>query len=152
MPGDERSGPSSMVVLGVALGLATALVFGGALAWVFGMKARDDARKGFNLVPVIVAAVDLPAGDPVSIETISQRSMPEQFVTSSVVRPDSASAIIERPQHLDLRAGDLLLWSAFAATRDDLACWDMVKRVAAARTEPPSDALAQLLDSLRRPK
>ncbi|HLL54326.1 MAG TPA: Flp pilus assembly protein CpaB [Myxococcaceae bacterium] len=78
---------------------------------------RDRVRRGWNLVPVVVAAVDIPEGTVVSVDMISQRNVPEQFVTSSVVKPDSASYVVNQKVLVALQAGDPLLWSQFETTK-----------------------------------
>jgi len=80
-------------------------------------KREADVRKGWNLVPVVVASVDVSEGTVVTMEMISQRSIPEQFVTSSVVKPDSASYIVNQKVLVPLQAGDPLLWSQFETTK-----------------------------------
>jgi pilus assembly protein CpaB len=80
-------------------------------------KRENDVKKGWNLVPVVVAAVDISEGTVVSMEMISQRSIPEQFVTSSVVKPDSASYIVNQKVLVPLQAGDPLIWSQFETTK-----------------------------------
>ncbi len=90
---------------------------GGAVAYSSVAKQANDARKGWNLVPVVVAAVDIPENTAVTMEMISQRSIPEQFVTSSVVKPDSASYIVNQKTLVAMQAGDPLLWSAFETTK-----------------------------------
>jgi len=80
-------------------------------------KERDDVRKGWNLVPVVVSAVDLSEGTVVTMEHLSQRSIPEQFVTSSVVKPDSSSYIVGQKIMVAVAAGDPLQWSQFETTR-----------------------------------
>src|SRR5690348_15896094 len=80
-------------------------------------KQKNDVRKGWNLVPVVVSAVDISEGTVVTMEMISQRSIPEQFVTSSVVKPDSASYIVNQKVLVPLQAGDPLLWSQFETTK-----------------------------------
>jgi pilus assembly protein CpaB len=97
---------------GVISFLVTTLVLGvGGYAWL--KKKETDVRKGWNLVPAVVAAVDMPEGTVVTYEAISQRSVPEQFITSSVVRPDSAGYILNQRLLTSVQAGDLLLWSQF---------------------------------------
>ena len=56
----ERS--SAMVLFGVGGGLATACVVGGLVGVLVATKTRTEGRKGWNLVPVVVAAVDVAAG------------------------------------------------------------------------------------------
>ena len=80
-------------------------------------KERNDVRKGWNLVPVVVATVDLSEGTVVTMEHLSQRSIPEQFVTSSVVKPDSSSYVVGQKVMVSVAAGDPLLWSQFETSR-----------------------------------
>jgi pilus assembly protein CpaB len=100
--------------LALAAGL---MLMGFGVAWSALAKERADVRKGWNLVPVLVAAVDLAEGTVVTLDQVSQRSVPEQFVTSSVVRPDSASYVIGQRVQVAVAAGDPLLWSQFEAAR-----------------------------------
>jgi pilus assembly protein CpaB len=98
----------------VALGLG---LIAGVIAYSAVKKKENDVRKGWNLVPVVVAAIDISEGTVVTMEMVSQRSIPEQFVTSSVVKPDSASYIVNQKVLVPLQAGDPLLWSQFETTR-----------------------------------
>ena len=98
--------------IALALGLLA-----GAFAYIGIRKKEADVRRGWNLVPVIVAAQDVPEGATVTFDMISQRSVPEQFVTSSVVRPDSASYVVNQKVLVALQAGDPLLWSQFETMR-----------------------------------
>ncbi len=100
--------------LALAAGL---MLVGFAVAWSALAKEKADVRKGWNLVPVVVAAVDLSEGTTVTLQQLSQRSVPEQFVTSSVVKPDSASYVVGQKVQVAVAAGDPLLWNQFDASR-----------------------------------
>ena len=99
----------------IAAVLLGVVAFGVAFSAI--KKRENDVKKGWNLVPVVVAAVDISEGTVVSMEMISQRSIPEQFVTSSVVKPDSASYIVNQKVLVPLQSGDPLLWSQFETTK-----------------------------------
>lgn len=100
--------------LAFAIGL-TLVGFG--IAWSAIQKERLDVRKGWNLVPVLVANVDLSEGTVVTPETLSQRSVPEQFVTPSVVKPDSAQILVGQRLQVPVAAGDPLQWTQFDTAR-----------------------------------
>jgi pilus assembly protein CpaB len=93
----------------------------GLLAFVVSLNAirkrEADVRRGWNLVPVVVAAVDISEGTVVTIDMISQRSVPDQFVTSSVVKPDSSSYVVGQKVLVPLQAGDPLMWSQLESMR-----------------------------------
>ncbi len=100
--------------------LFVALVLGllaGVVAYSAIKKKEADVRRGWNLVPVVVAAQDVPEGTVITFDMISQRSVPEQFVTSSVVKPDSATYVVNQKVLVPLQAGDPLLWSQFETTK-----------------------------------
>jgi pilus assembly protein CpaB len=102
----------SPILVALLLGL-----FAGIVAWSAIKKREADVRRGWNLVPVVVAAVDVSEGTVITFDMISQRSVPEQFVTSSVVKPDSASYIVNQKVLVPVQAGDALLWSQFETTK-----------------------------------
>lgn len=98
---------------GIGVMFVVALCAGGPLGYVLVKKKQAEVRRGWNLVPVVVAARDIPAGTKVSFEMISQRAIPEQFFTDSTVKPDSASNVVGQAVVVDLKAGDPLRWSDF---------------------------------------
>lgn len=100
------------LIVAAVLGLLAFVV-----SWSAIRKRESDVRKGWNLVPVVVAAVDMSEGTVVTMDMVSQRSIPEQFVTSSVVKPDSANYIVGQKVLVTLQAGDALLWSQFETTK-----------------------------------
>jgi pilus assembly protein CpaB len=100
--------------------LIVALVLGmlaGVMAYNGLKKKEHDVKKGWNLIGVVVANEDIPEGTVVTFEMISQRSIPEQFVTSSLVKPDSASYIANQKILVPVQKGDPLLWSQFEQTK-----------------------------------
>lgn len=100
--------------LALAAGL---MLMGFGVSYSALMKEKADVRRGWNLVPVLVATVDLSEGTVVTMEHLAQRSVPEQFVTSSVVKPDSASYVIGQKVQVAVAAGDPVLWNQFEASR-----------------------------------
>ncbi len=100
------------LVIAVILGLVAGIVAYSAIK-----KREAEARAGWNPVMVVVAAVDISEGSVVTFDMISQRGVPEQFVTSSVVKPDSASYIVNQKVLVPVQAGDPLLWSQFETTK-----------------------------------
>jgi pilus assembly protein CpaB len=108
----ERNSKSLLfgILLGGMLGFIGGGLISGLVTWTLLAK---KARSGWNLVPVVVASQDIPEGTVVTFDLIQQRSIPEQFVTSSVVKPDGATYIVNQRLLVPVQAGDLLLWSQF---------------------------------------
>ncbi|HCF60831.1 MAG TPA: Flp pilus assembly protein CpaB [Myxococcales bacterium] len=92
-------------------------VLAGAFAFTAIKRKEKEVKQGWNLVPVIVANQDLAEGSVVTYEMISQRPVPEQFITSSVIKPDSASYVVGQRVLVPVQTGDPLLWSQFETSK-----------------------------------
>lgn len=92
-------------------------VLAGFLVYNVLTRKADEARKGWNLQPIIVAAVDIPEGTTITMDMMSRHMIPEQFVTSSVVKPDNASFIDGQKVLVPIQKGDMLLWSQFETSK-----------------------------------
>ncbi|MCY1072912.1 SAF domain-containing protein [Archangium lansingense] len=96
--------------VGLMLGLLIGLIAG---VVVSGLWTNRKVRAGWNLVPVVVASQDIEEGTVITFEYLNQRSIPEQFVTSNVVLPETATYIINQKLRVSVVAGDPLHWSYF---------------------------------------
>jgi Flp pilus assembly protein CpaB len=126
---------AGMVIGGVG-GFFISLLVVGLAGYAFVRKKEKDVRRGWNLVPVVVASQDITEKTLVSFDMISQRSVPEQFVTSSVVKPDSASYIVNQKILVPVQAGDMMLWSQFETMKH-------IKGLVAAHDIPVSGKLTE---------
>jgi pilus assembly protein CpaB len=100
------------LLVAVALG-----ILAGAVAYLSLKQQERRVKAGWNLVPVVVAADSVNEGTIITYDMISQRPVPEQFVTSSVIKPDSANYIVGQKVLVPLQAGDPLLWSQFETSK-----------------------------------
>jgi pilus assembly protein CpaB len=96
---------------------AVLFLFFVTIAWVNLRGTERGVKRGWNLVPVTVAAMNIAEGTMVDFEMISTREVPEQFVTASVVKPDSSAYIVNQRIMVPVQAGDPLLWSQFETAR-----------------------------------
>ena len=118
------------------------------------------SQREYGVVPITVFTQDMRAGEVVTFEQISQRTVPEQYVTSSVVKPDSASYVINQRLVDDVQAGDPLRWSDFGHQRAQMK--DVKGRLMTIELEPSRafsgqlyandhvDVLATIADPLTR--
>lgn len=117
----QSGGPSFIRVLA---GGVVGFILGVAVMNMAGHQAKssekgaEDSLAGSQLVPVVVAAVDIPEGTAVTFDHIQQRSAPKQLVTSSVVKPESANYIVNAKLLVPVQKGDMLLWSQFETKSD----------------------------------
>jgi len=114
MASDADSGGAS-VVFGVSGGLVTACMLGGGAAFVVEERLEHQYRQGWNLIPLVVAASDLEEGELITLDQISQRSVPEQFVTTAMVLPDSYKQLMNATIHRPVHAGDPMTWRLFVS-------------------------------------
>jgi Flp pilus assembly protein CpaB len=88
-------------------------------------------------VAIVVAAVDIPAGTVVTFDMISQRSVDASLAVSAIVKPDSASYIVNQKVLAPMLAGDMMRWSLFETTKGGELCpatkGDAVAQVGEAR-------------------
>ena len=115
----EKKKPAGIVlglIIGLVVGLMGGVMLSGLVAYNWAKTSAAEARRGWNLLPVIVANQDLAEGTVLTFDHVYQRSIPEQFVTASVVRPDAADHIINQKLLVPVKAGDPLLWSQFEAS------------------------------------
>lgn len=108
----QRVGWKAVALTGLAAVVAMGLISAQRLQPA-PVPAVVAAAPGAEFVPVVTAGYDIEEGTLVTFEMLQQRSMPAKFVTSSVVKPDSASYIIGQPINVAVQAGDTLLWSQF---------------------------------------
>ncbi|MFY0565216.1 SAF domain-containing protein [Archangium lansingense] len=113
-----------MLAGGIAVGLGVGLVasgFGaGVLAYTLVKKAERESRAGWILVPVIVAKRDVAPVEALKLDDLAQRSIPEQLVTSSLVRPDSSAYVIGQSLTVPVQEGEPLRWAFFPVATEDL--------------------------------
>jgi pilus assembly protein CpaB len=87
------------------------------VGWLTLRGSERAVQRGWTLSPVMVAAHDLPEGTLVTFDMISQRAVPEQFVTPSVVKPDGVNYVVNQKLVVPVQAGDPLMWTQFEASR-----------------------------------
>lgn len=76
--------------LGIVAGVVTALAVitvCGAAGFFLGQHRVERAKRGWNLLPVVTAARDLPAGAVVKPGDFVEGVAPEQFVTPQIYEP-----------------------------------------------------------------
>lgn len=114
---------------------------GGPITWQqfeTSKQAADPYLADGDYVPVVQAAVDIVEGTTVTMEMIQQRNMPSMYVTSSVIKPDSASYIVGQKINVPVQRGDVLLWSQFETVKSNAP---MVTVMMAARDLPEGSVL-----------
>lgn len=100
--------------LNLGAGMVIGILLGLGASTVYARRAAREARAGWNLVPIIVAADDLKPGAVVTYDELAQRAIPEQFVTASTVRPDQANQLVGQELTIPLHAGDPIFWAVIA--------------------------------------
>jgi pilus assembly protein CpaB len=77
---------------------------------------------------VVVANQEVAQGTVIGREMIALREIPRQFVTGSMVKPDSYSLVIDQPVLTPLQKGDPLTWHHFAAIREGEGLGDKIRQ------------------------
>jgi Flp pilus assembly protein CpaB len=104
--------------LSVFVGLGSFGVAGGVGSYLAVKRTSVTVRAGWSLTPVVVAAKRLEPGELVPLQSMSQRSVPEVLVTSSMVKPEAASTLVGQPVLVAVEAGEPLRWAFFLGPED----------------------------------
>jgi Flp pilus assembly protein CpaB len=104
----------TQTTIGVGIGIAcffVAMTFVGLLASALTKKRIDDARLGWNLVPVLVAARDLSIDKNIEPNEVEVRAVPDQFVTQSALTKNEMAWVIGNKLVAPMKKGDMFLFS-----------------------------------------
>lgn len=126
---------SSLVVLGTA-----------EAAGVFFLSQKHvrDAKRGWNLEPVLRATHALERGAMLSRADFEVGSLPEQFVTESVVKPADLGVALDRPLQLPMAKGDWLT-RAHLTPVGNVSCVAMLKAAAAQSHHEEDPSVVKLI-------
>lgn len=121
------------------------------LVVVLGAKPEKEAKASDpERVVIVIAMRDMAAGERVTWEDVAQILVPREWVTTSYVKPDSVSFIIEQQVLLPVMKGDVLTWSLFETSKSPISA------SCAKATGQPATAAEQVARSrqvlLERPK
>lgn len=122
----------------VALALA---LCAGAIAYLGIEAEKAKVRRGWTLVPgVVVATKAIPEGSVITLDMVAERAVPEQFVTSSMVKVESISRILDQTILVSVQAGDPILWTQFDTTRFERLSTKVQPKMRAVTIEAAKDS------------
>ncbi|MFO0599890.1 MAG: hypothetical protein U0228_31565 [Myxococcaceae bacterium] len=106
---------------------AFALVIGAFLGTLAGLAAsfaveyqQLRAARGIGpLEPVVVAQSPLAGDATVKIEDVSQHPVPARWATNSLIKPDSASYVLNQALAVPVASGQPLQWAFFSTPTAD---------------------------------
>lgn len=138
----------SSLLAGLALGAAVGLVLGAPLAFGVARWVSKPA-EAWRLESVVVAAVDLEAGTLVTMEHLSQRSVPVRFTNAAAIRPNEASRLMGASTLTPVSAGtSLSWWMVAAAPADGGAPSDCAEVLRAFSADAGSPSVTRLIEEL----
>jgi Flp pilus assembly protein CpaB len=132
MPADAKPSRWSWNAFAIAA-VSTLVVLGSVeAAGVFFLSQKQvrDAKRGWNLVPVLRATHPLEPGAMLSRADFEVASLPEQFVTESVVKPVDLGIALGQQVQLPMAPGDWLT-RAHLTPGAGASCTSMLKAAAA---------------------
>ena len=140
------------VILPLLAGLVLSSVVIVAVSFLTVTYELGQLREQWQLQAVVAIAEDIPAGQPITFELLSQRWLPARFVTGSMVPPNEATRLVGRPAPVALKAGDVVLWGMFADHGAQDACFQaIVSKVNAAGDAARDGVLARFEERLGVP-
>ncbi|PZR11832.1 MAG: hypothetical protein DI536_15965 [Archangium gephyra] len=104
---EERSTFTTGLLAGVSAGVVLLVLCSlGIVFWA--RRSTADVKKGWVLVPVLVATTDVLPRTRLAREHVEVRAMPEQFVTPASVKPEQLGEVLGRPLRFVLAKGEML--------------------------------------------
>src|SRR4051812_22265902 len=102
----------------LVISLVLALVAGLVATLSFKQLEHEYVHK-WNLVEALVAGQTIEAGTLITQNMLATRLIPEQFKTSSLVRPEDARYLENQRILVTVQPGDTILWSEFDSTKTE---------------------------------
>jgi pilus assembly protein CpaB len=106
------------IVIGLVVGFVGTSLGASFLAHLYLDREARNVRRGWDLVPVVVADRDMEANTVVTFDDIAKRQVPDQFVTTSVIKPSDVDEIVEHKLGASVKKGEPLLWMHFGISGD----------------------------------
>jgi pilus assembly protein CpaB len=101
---------TNWLLLGVALALGVgAVVLSNQLIQRRMAQLEEEARRGQETVPVVVAKRDMARGDPITADAMAVRQVPREFVHETAVRPGDFAGMERQRLAVPLKRGEILL-------------------------------------------
>ena len=136
------------MLAGVALGAAVGLVLGAPLAFGVARWVSKPTLEAWRLEPVVVAAVDLEPGTEVTMEHLSQRSVPVRFTNAAAIRPDEASRLIGARTLTVISVGTSLSWWMVSTAPGDAGVPPSCVEVLRASSPDAGPSITQLIEAV----
>lgn len=124
----------------------------GALAW--SNRTGVDMKRGWFLVPALVAAHDLDEGATLTAADVETGRFPEQFVTASLLKPELRSQVEGRRLDKPVKKGDVLTVGLFERSALPPNCAPLARSAVKELGLEGDGDVQQFLEQLeaRRPK
>ncbi|HLL01848.1 MAG TPA: hypothetical protein VK539_14760 [Myxococcaceae bacterium] len=117
MPSSQKVNAVFGLISGLVVGAFVAGGLSAVVAYSLMRRTEREVRKGWVLLPVVVAAKPFEPGDKVRFNELAQRQVPEQLLTESVVKTDVAHFLDDQMITAPLSSGDPMYWGLFSSAR-----------------------------------
>ena len=99
------------MIVAAAIGIAALLAI---RSYVNRIEAQTEAKlKG---EPVVAASVDIPAGTVITLQMLTPKEVPHQFIPAQAIQgSDQVKQIIGNKTRYAIQAGQIILWSDLAS-------------------------------------
>lgn len=98
----------ALMALGVSIFLGVVAIF------LVGQYIKNKEKKiyaGMELLSVIAAVKEIPAGASITQDMFAPRKVPEKFVHGNAIAPKDFNMLLGQTINFPLKKGDTLLWS-----------------------------------------
>lgn len=108
----ELPNSGALLVFGAVVFAAVAVFLARAYIDRTITKERERLAPTQDLVKIVVAIDDLPAGAVVSTETMAIREIPSEYISGATMTPDTFDRVVDSPLKFPMRKGEPLIQSS----------------------------------------
>ena len=94
-----------ILILALALGVLAVI-----LVMIY-IRGIEEKHRKEDMVSVLVAAKDIPAGTALKRTLVAKKEIPKQYLNPNAVLPDSLDLILDQVTNIDLRKDQQIAWS-----------------------------------------
>lgn len=136
-------GSKAPLIIGVICGILAIFLVKGHINTI-----QRQAQEGMKTKEVLAAAVDIPAGTPLTSQMLITREIPVKYVSDGAVVPADKDEIIGQRILTSLKRNDVVLWSNFVEAKTGENLSDIIK-VGERALAIPVDVVSSISNFLR---
>ncbi len=103
---------NKVLLIALALGIFTAI-----MTWYY-LDNKEKELSGGRQIKILIAAQDIPSGDPISPDALEISTFPEKYIQPNMIYPSNRTFLINQIVKIGIQKGQALLWDYLLVTTE----------------------------------